>query len=1023
MSHTSPSYDPSSPALHEAVSAWFLGPQAENANLLKELFSQMVDSHSRARLMYHPEDGASDSFMISVFITSEIKGSPAFEDAVKNLRQEFTRLTDLLNEKSIPTYSPRYAGHMEFESSLPSMLGWLATMLYNPNNVAFEASPITTLLELDVGMQLCEMLGYSRSGSIPPWGHIACDGTVANLESIWTARNLKFYPLALKEAMCPRAPLGFIAHAFCVHKCASPNELTLFRDLDVWDLLNLRPEEILSIPDRLHTEFRISPTFLDKALRPYIIQTVGKEFYEKKDEIEHPIQYLLSSTKHYSWPKGAALAGIGSCNVIDISVGENARMDIAELRNAIEKSFQERRAIYAVVAIIGSTEEGAVDSLDQIIALRKEYQSKGMSFLVHADAAWGGYFASMITEKPVQRTSGSISSQADDRTPRRAYVPFLALKDHTRRQLEVLHEADSITIDPHKTGYCPFPAGALCYRDSRMRYMVTWSSPYLNQGQNGESIGIYGVEGSKPGAAAAAVYLHHRIVGLHQEGHGSLLGEACLSCARISAHWAAMSDSSTPYLVVPLNKLRAEPDEIGVKEEKDFIRKKIIGRSNNEIVNDADPEVRAELRALGSDLNINALACNFRIRKAGNANTNIWEVNDDVEEANYLNKCIFDRLSLTNVDDNPMDKPLYISSTTFAQDDYGKCLTTFKERLGLETESRQSLFVLRNVVISPFQSAADFAGEIAEIFRRTLVEEMQHVVARNTCTPQEHIFIMQGTDKLFLVYTPLFHKANGRQQLIISAEMIEGVHWSRYVKDKDAHPNETFTFSIPSATIAEILQKETVEGYVYRRGTVVFECTLCNIRVIKHRSLLSKWRDPDYPDTFTPFYLYGTLEEQHIDHMLLRAPNAQLAAENVDLELDNPLCEEELADGLLVYLALNEQSMQPLHPSCPPLFFAPDAVMYVEVFRDPFAAVAHGPGLAPKFDDDPQDTPSTSDSWQPLASGSMRLRSGFFVDYIDLNKQDFKADNRISSYTEREISEEGKAGWRNMVFERMAMRG
>lgn len=30
---------------------------------------------------------------------------------------------------------------------------------------------------------------------------------------------------------------------------------------------------------------------------------------------------------------------------------------------------------------------------------------------------------------------------------------------------------------------------------------------------------------SKPGAPAAAAYLHHAVVGLHKEGHGMLLGE------------------------------------------------------------------------------------------------------------------------------------------------------------------------------------------------------------------------------------------------------------------------------------------------------------------------------------------------------------------------------------------------------------------------------------------------------------------------------------------------------------------
>lgn len=72
---------------------------------------------------------------------------------------------------------------------MSSLLGYFMTMLYNPNNVALEASPMTTLVELRVGQQLCELFGYN----IDPldmerplaWGHITCGGTVANLESIW----------------------------------------------------------------------------------------------------------------------------------------------------------------------------------------------------------------------------------------------------------------------------------------------------------------------------------------------------------------------------------------------------------------------------------------------------------------------------------------------------------------------------------------------------------------------------------------------------------------------------------------------------------------------------------------------------------------------------------------------------------------------------------------------------------------------------------------------------------------------
>lgn len=46
-------------------------------------------------------------------------------------------------------------------------------MMYNPNNVATEASPLTTEKEREVGMDLCYMLGYGYNG-VTPWGHITC---------------------------------------------------------------------------------------------------------------------------------------------------------------------------------------------------------------------------------------------------------------------------------------------------------------------------------------------------------------------------------------------------------------------------------------------------------------------------------------------------------------------------------------------------------------------------------------------------------------------------------------------------------------------------------------------------------------------------------------------------------------------------------------------------------------------------------------------------------------------------------
>ena len=83
-----------------------------------------------------------------------------------------------------------------------------------------------------------------------------------------------------------------------------------------------------------------------------------------------------------------------------------------------------------------------------------------------------------------------------DRLPGPSFVPRKQLLAHTRYQLEHIKHADSITIDPHKSGYVPYPAGALCYRDERLRFLVTWTSPYIDfQSEGVETMGTYGLEG------------------------------------------------------------------------------------------------------------------------------------------------------------------------------------------------------------------------------------------------------------------------------------------------------------------------------------------------------------------------------------------------------------------------------------------------------------------------------------------------------------------------------------------------
>ena len=126
--------------------------------------------------------------------------------------------------------------------------------------------------------------------------------------------------------------------------------------------------------------------------------------------------------------------------------------------------------------------------------------SKGLNFSVHGDAAWGVYFCTMMRDE--YRDAKMVAT---------GFVPEMYLSTYVSKQLSMLKLCDTITIDPHKSGFCPYPAGAICYRDKTMNsfLQITTGAVYYHGDM---TLGDIGIEGSKPGAAAAGVMLANRVM-------------------------------------------------------------------------------------------------------------------------------------------------------------------------------------------------------------------------------------------------------------------------------------------------------------------------------------------------------------------------------------------------------------------------------------------------------------------------------------------------------------------------------
>lgn len=216
---------------------------------------------------------------------------------------------------------------------------------------------------------------------------------------------------------------------------------------------------------------------MDNALRSHSLAALGYQDYTRQlasqfgDALPAGV-VLAAGTSHYSWAKIVAALGIGSNQLVLVPLGAECRMDPDALWREIASLTKKRVPIMACVSTCGTTEEGAVDDLQRILEVRARAERElGVTFHIHSDGCYGGYAASLT-----RTVNGSRHSPSEirglcggDQWPSDEWV----------RSVTALESADSMSIDPHKLGYVPYPAGAFLLKDRRGRELVATDPPYL----------------------------------------------------------------------------------------------------------------------------------------------------------------------------------------------------------------------------------------------------------------------------------------------------------------------------------------------------------------------------------------------------------------------------------------------------------------------------------------------------------------------------------------------------------------
>ncbi|UNK19158.1 tyrosine decarboxylase [Paenibacillus sp. N3/727] len=609
------------------LKALFLGHKGENVDIFKEVLLKMVDEHVGWRQNYQPQD--------LPVITPFDKSSKSFQDTTDHMRSVFNELSSKLRSESLPWHTAgRFWGHMNSETLMPAIIAYSTAMLWNGNNVAYESSPGTSQMEEEVGHQLCKMMSYKAGES---WGHICADGSIANFEGLWYARNMKSLPLAIKE----------VAPEYVEGKSE-------------WELLNMSTDEILDIMDKL----------------PEKMDEIKAKSARSGRHLTKLGKWLIPQTKHYSWLKAGDILGVGLDAVEAIDVDSTYHMDIEKLEIRIRELAAQNIPILGVVGVVGSTEEGQIDHIHKMVALREKLMKEGIYFYIHVDAAYGGYARAIFLD---ENDNFIDYDKIDEVYARNNVFKDMKLKDEwltddVYNAFKAMSQVESVTIDPHKMGYIPYSAGAIAIKDIRMRDAISYFATYVfEKGADIPALlGAYIMEGSKAGATAAAVWTAHKVLPLNITGYGKLMGASIEGAFRFYNF---------------------------LKNKKFHVNGKVIT---------AYPLTRPDFNMVDYVFN--------------------EEGNTDLEKMNKLNHDFFDYSSYVKGD--LYSNEFFTSHTDFAVPDYGNSPLEYVQSLGFakgEWDRVEKVTILRACALSPYAHDPEVFEDYAAKIEKAMQENLEKV--------------------------------------------------------------------------------------------------------------------------------------------------------------------------------------------------------------------------------------------------------------------------------------------------------
>lgn len=226
------------------------------------------------------------------------------------------------------------------------------------------------------------------------------------------------------------------------------------------------------------------------------------------------LKVVCSDVSHYCRLNVAAWLGLGTDSVVTVPTDGDNGMSLPALEAALRALHDRGDRVACIIATMGTTDAFGLDPIDAIVRLRDRLADEfRLPYRphVHADAVIGWPWAVFndydFASNPLDFSARTLRSLRD-----------------TRSALGGLHQADSIGLDFHKTGYGPIASSLFLCKDHADLQRISRAPalmPYLFQ-FGSHRPGIYTLETSRAGSAVLAALANLKLLG--KEGYRVLLG-------------------------------------------------------------------------------------------------------------------------------------------------------------------------------------------------------------------------------------------------------------------------------------------------------------------------------------------------------------------------------------------------------------------------------------------------------------------------------------------------------------------